>query len=61
MPAAYSCAVETESRAVLKNGSLYNNHYHFKFFFENGKVKTVKGYNDTKHAAEIWSPIFGGG
>jgi ketosteroid isomerase-like protein len=54
-------AVEAESHAVLRNGSVFNNHYHFKLFFENGKVKTIKEYHDTKHANEIWSPIFAEG
>jgi ketosteroid isomerase-like protein len=46
-------SVIAESNAVRKsNSKKYNNHYHFLFSFENGKIKTVKEYFDTVHA--VW-------
>jgi ketosteroid isomerase-like protein len=51
-------AVEAESHARLKTGTVYHNQYHFLLLFEDGKVKRVKEYNDTAHAAEIWGPLF---
>lgn len=50
-------AVEAESFAKLKNGKIYNNHYHFKISFEGGKIKEVKEYNDTKHTDEALKGI----
>lgn len=54
-------AVEGESYGVLKNGTVYNNLYHVKFFFKNGKITMVKEYHDTKHANDIWGPILNSG
>lgn len=52
-------ALETESLARLRNGKIYNNHYHFLILFENRRIKRVKEYHDTAHAAEIWGDLFG--
>jgi len=46
-------AVEAESRVNLKNGKLYNNHYHFLFVFRGDKIGQVMEYNDTAHAAAV--------
>ncbi|HNA80817.1 MAG TPA: nuclear transport factor 2 family protein [Turneriella sp.] len=45
-------AVTAESHGLHRNGKLYNNHYHFLFFFRDGKIVRVKEYFDTEHA--IW-------
>jgi uncharacterized protein len=47
-------AIEAESYAELKNGKVYNNHYHFVFELADGKVKTVREYMDTVHAYETF-------
>lgn len=46
-------AVEAESYGELKNGDVYNNKYHFLFIVEDGKIKALKEYADTKHASEV--------
>ena len=48
-------AMEGEASAVLANGFHYNNRYHFLTEFENGRVKTIREYNDTKHSAEAFA------
>lgn len=45
-------AVTAESRGEHKSGKKYNNHYHFLFFLQDGKIHRVKEYFDTEHA--IW-------
>jgi ketosteroid isomerase-like protein len=52
-------AVEAESFANLKNGAVYNNRYHFKLFFDGGKIREVREYNDTKHGLETWGGVLG--
>jgi ketosteroid isomerase-like protein len=47
-------AVETESYAELKNGRIYNNHYHFLFIARDGKIFAVKEYLDTMHTNDIF-------
>jgi hypothetical protein len=47
-------AVETESYAELKNGRVYNNHYHFVFIVRDGKVAQVKEYLDTMHTYDTF-------
>lgn len=47
-------AVETESYAELKNGRVYNNHYHFVFILRDGKVAQVKEYLDTMHTYDTF-------
>ena len=51
-------AVEAEARCRLTSGVAYHNRYHFLLLFEEGKVKRVKEYNDTAHAAAVWGPLF---
>ena len=48
-------AVEAESYARLKNGGVYNNHYHFLFVLQDGKVKEVREYMDTQHTKDTFS------
>ena len=48
-------AVTAESEAIHKTGFKYNNHYHFLFFLEGEKIKSVKEYFDTKLASVIES------
>ncbi|MBK8398828.1 MAG: nuclear transport factor 2 family protein [Leptospiraceae bacterium] len=45
-------AVTAESKGKHSSGKDYNNHYHFLFTIENGKIAKVKEYLDTEHA--IW-------
>jgi ketosteroid isomerase-like protein len=47
-------AMEAEASAVLLSGFHYNNRYHFLAEFENGRVKAIREYNDTKHSAEAF-------
>ena len=48
-------AVEAESRAVHKpSGKTYNNFYHFLFEVADGRIKVMKEYCDTRHAAEVF-------
>jgi ketosteroid isomerase-like protein len=49
-------AVEAESFARLTTGKVYNNRYHFRFTVQDGKVKEVREYMDTKHAQETFLP-----
>ena len=48
-------AVTAESKATHKKEVGYNNHYHFLFFLEDGKIRLVKEYFDTKLAEYIES------
>jgi ketosteroid isomerase-like protein len=43
-------AVEAESKAVLVNGRLYHNRYHFLFVLKEERIQVVKEYLDTLHA-----------
>jgi len=52
-------AVEAESYAVLTDGTIYNNRYHFLFEFDDGKIAVVKEYNDSQHAADVWGHRLG--
>ena len=52
-------AVEAESYALLKNGSVYNNNYHFLFVIDNGKISKIKEYANSKHAQEVLGPLMG--
>ena len=38
----------------LKNGKVYNGHYHMLFFLRDGKISAMKEYLDTYHAGEIF-------
>jgi ketosteroid isomerase-like protein len=46
-------AMEATSHATLQDGKIYENTYHFLFVFQDGLVKTVKEYLDTKYASEM--------
>jgi uncharacterized protein len=46
-------AMEATSHAQLKDGRVYGNTYHFLFVFEDGLIKAVKEYLDTKYASEM--------
>lgn len=45
-------AMEAESYAII-GGKIYNNLYHFLHIVRDGRIRTVKEYLDTQHAAEI--------
>lgn len=45
-------AMEAESYAVV-SGKVYNNHYHFLHIVKDGKIRQVKEYLDTTHAAAV--------
>jgi len=46
-------ACEAESYAVLGNGRVYNNEYHFLLELRDGKIFAVKEYLDTMHTADV--------
>jgi len=46
------CAA-TSSYAKLKNGNIYNNHYHFLHVIRNGKIVESREYNDSAHVREV--------
>jgi uncharacterized protein len=48
-------AVEVESYGELKNGRVYNNHYHFALQIHGGMISAVREYLDTQHAVATWS------
>jgi ketosteroid isomerase-like protein len=48
-------AIEAESFGEMVDGKVYNNTYHFLFVFRDGKICLSKEYNDTRHAAEVFS------
>lgn len=50
-------AFEGESHAPLKNGKVYNNHYHFLVTLRDGKVASVREYLDTMHTADVLSEM----
>lgn len=47
-------AVEVEVRGIAPSGKVYNNTYHYLFFFRDGKIARVKEYVDTFHASEVF-------
>lgn len=47
-------AVEAESFAELHNGRVYNNFCHFVFEIEDGRIRSIKEYLDTRHVAETF-------
>ncbi len=49
-------SLTAESKGRHSNGKLYNNHYHFLFTIENGKIQSAKEYLDTEHAIWIEQP-----
>ena len=51
-------AAEYSSHAVLVNGAVYNQVYHFKLFFDDtGLVTAVHEYADTLLAANVWGAL----
>ncbi|MEM1111187.1 MAG: nuclear transport factor 2 family protein [Pseudomonadota bacterium] len=46
-------AVEAESRGEHVSGKTYNNLYHFKFRFRDGKLLELKEYMDTEHVTDV--------
>jgi ketosteroid isomerase-like protein len=48
-------AVEFEGMGTLKNGTVYNNHYHTLFVMH---IREVREYHDSAYANPIWRPIF---
>ena len=51
-------AVEAVSNGRLRDGQVYNNHYHFMFELRDGKIAAIREYNDTHHTRTIWDPVF---
>ncbi len=47
-------AVEVESYGQLKNGRVYNQHYHFLMETRDGKIAAVREYLDTQHVFAVW-------
>lgn len=47
-------AVEAQSRGELKNGRVYEQQYHFRMRFRDGKLCEVREYLDTQHVWDIW-------
>ena len=51
-------AAEYSSHAVLVNGAVYDQVYHFKLFFNDaGLVTAVHEYADTLNAAKVWGAL----
>lgn len=42
-------AVEAVGHLPLKNGRVYNNHYHIVFEIDGGKIRKIREYSDTDH------------
>ncbi len=47
-------AVMAESRGELKNGRIYNQHYHALFTLRDGQIAAVREYMDTQHVQAVW-------
>jgi uncharacterized protein len=47
-------AVEVESYGELKNGRVYQQQYHLRMRFRDGKVCAVREYLDTQHVYDVW-------
>ena len=43
----------TSSYAKLKNGGIYNNHYHFLHIIRDGKIVEAREYNDSLHVWQV--------
>jgi len=46
-------AAEAESYGLARSGKLYNNRYHLMVLLERDRIKTVREYLDSGHAAEV--------
>lgn len=53
-------SLEMEGSCALKNGTAYNNSYHFLVFVRGGKVYKMKEYFDTKLADAVLAPAMAG-
>ena len=47
-------AVEVESHGELRDGKVYNNHYHFALTVRGGQIVGVREYLDTQHVRATW-------
>lgn len=47
-------ACEAESRALLTDGRVYSNTYHFAFDVRGDRIARVREYSDTQHMLEIF-------
>jgi len=45
-------SIEATGKSQLKNGTPYNDAYHFLFIFRDGKISQVHEYNDTQLGSE---------
>jgi len=50
-------AVEATATMELRNGSLYDQRYHYVYVFRNGQVVAVKEYCDTLNAANAFKGL----
>lgn len=51
-------SLEAHCTGKRKNGTVYDNNYHFLFTVQNGKIVNVREHQDTRHVAEVWSDVF---
>jgi ketosteroid isomerase-like protein len=51
-------AVEAEANIPLKNGTIYQNTYHFLFIITDGKIVLSKEYNDSLYASSALAGLF---
>jgi ketosteroid isomerase-like protein len=54
-------AVEASCRASLRNGSIYDQHYHFLFEFQDGRIRRLRTHLDTKMVADVIRPALSQG
>ena len=47
-------AAEVESYGELRNGRVYNQHYHFALTIRDGKINAVREYLDSQHVFATW-------
>ena len=47
-------AIEVESYGELRNGRIYNQHYHMLMTIRDGKISSVREYLDTQHVFATW-------
>jgi ketosteroid isomerase-like protein len=52
-------AIEAKGHAVLKDGRIYANTYHFLIYLRDGKITHVREHCDTAYAASLLSNIAG--
>jgi SnoaL-like domain len=53
-------AVRARSDAVLPDGRIYANNYHFRMHFAGGKIQHIDAYLNTKTAEEMLMPLLWG-